>query len=87
MGKAVQLGIERKTWTRQDLVLSTKLFFGDLVPEDHPDYVKTRKRVNRIGLSRKHIIEGMKTSLARMNVRSSLFRLVVVYLAVLVGQP
>ena len=71
MGKAVAKGIESKVWTRADLVLSTKLFFGDMVPEDHKDFVQHRKRINRVGLSRKHIVEGMKASLKRMNVCTS----------------
>lgn len=64
MGKAVQLGLEKGTWEREDLILSTKLFFGAKVPE-------FGMRMNRIGLSRKHIIEGMKASLKRMQVRQA----------------
>lgn len=68
-GQAYQMGLDKKLWTRSDLVLSTKLFFGALRSEGHPDYNPHQKRVNRIGLSRKHIFEGMKDSLERMNVR------------------
>lgn len=54
MGKAIALGVEKGTWTREDLVVSTKIFFG------------TKPGVNNKGLSRKHIIEGTRASLARM---------------------
>lgn len=60
MGDAVRLGIKRGAWDRQDLVLTTKIMFGG----------DTRGRkslaVNRTGLSRKHIIEGLQASLQRM---------------------
>lgn len=51
MGKA----IKKIGWKQQDLVLSTKIFWGG----DGP---------NEIGLSRKHIIEGMDASLKRMGI-------------------
>jgi voltage-dependent potassium channel beta subunit len=51
MGKA----IKKAGWKRQDLVLSTKIFWGGDGPNDK-------------GLSRKHIIEGMEASLKRMEV-------------------
>lgn len=41
---------------REDFVISTKIFFG----------AKGDKTVNRIGLSRKHLIEGIKASLKRL---------------------
>ena len=41
-------------WERDDLVLSTKIFFG------------YKKGPNNTGLSRKHIVEGTKASLKRM---------------------
>uniref|UniRef100_A0A6S8EN58 NADP-dependent oxidoreductase domain-containing protein n=1 Tax=Aplanochytrium stocchinoi TaxID=215587 RepID=A0A6S8EN58_9STRA len=69
MGEAVALGIERNAWTREDLVLSTKIFFGSMPPRGSSGYVKSRKSVNRIGLSRKHIIEGTKASLRRMKLK------------------
>jgi voltage-dependent potassium channel beta subunit len=50
MGKA----IKRAGWKRSELVLSTKIFWG---PGDG---------VNDTGLSRKHIIEGLDASLARL---------------------
>lgn len=59
MGDAVRLGIERGDWDRQDLVLTTKIMFG-------ADTKKTSIPVNRVGLSRKHIIEGLQASLQRM---------------------
>jgi len=46
MGEAIKLGIANGDWQREDLVVSTKVFFG------------TRAGPNNVGLSRKHIIEG-----------------------------
>ncbi|HNT23628.1 MAG TPA: aldo/keto reductase [Anaerolineales bacterium] len=45
--------IKKMGWKRSDLVISTKIFWGGRVP-------------NATGLSRKHIIEGMDASLARL---------------------
>jgi voltage-dependent potassium channel beta subunit len=45
--------IRKAGWKRSDLVISTKLFWGGREP-------------NQTGLSRKHIIEGAKASLARL---------------------
>ncbi len=45
--------IKKAGWKRTDLVLSTKIFWGG-------------KGVNDVGLSRKHIIEGTKASLKRL---------------------
>ncbi len=45
--------IRDKGWNRTDLVLSTKIFWGGKGPNDQ-------------GLSRKHIIEGMESSLRRL---------------------
>jgi len=45
--------IKKAGWKQKDLVLSTKIFWGGDGPND-------------IGLSRKHIIEGMDNSLKRM---------------------
>jgi voltage-dependent potassium channel beta subunit len=55
-GIAIQRGIKEGLWTREDLVLTTKIFFG------------TKSGPNAKGLSRKHLIEGTKASLARMQV-------------------
>ena len=44
MGKAVAMGMEQEVWTREDLVLSTKIFFGALVPKHHKDYKPHRKK-------------------------------------------
>ncbi|OWZ10307.1 Voltage-gated potassium channel subunit beta [Phytophthora megakarya] len=58
MGGAIKKGIANGTWSREDLVVTTKIFCGfkDLFgcgPNDQ-------------GLSRKHIVEGMKASLKRL---------------------
>ncbi|RYP64508.1 hypothetical protein DL769_006646 [Monosporascus sp. CRB-8-3] len=53
MGKA----IKKFGWKRNDLVISTKLYWGQAFG-DNP--------VNNRGLSRKHVIEGMAGSLARL---------------------
>lgn len=45
--------IKKAGWKRSDLVISTKIFWGGRGPNDR-------------GLSRKHIIEGMKASLERL---------------------
>ncbi|KAE9014768.1 putative voltage-gated potassium channel subunit beta [Phytophthora rubi] len=55
MGKVVKAGIERGAWSREDLVISTKLFFG------------TKSGPNDVGNSRKHIVEGMEASLKRFD--------------------
>eukprot|EP00045_Choanoeca_perplexa_P006305 m.53601 g.53601 ORF g.53601 m.53601 type:complete len:362 (-) comp13573_c0_seq1:59-1144(-) len=53
MGEAIQMGIDQKVWERDDLVVTTKIFFG------------TKKGKNAKGLSRKHLIEGTRASLKR----------------------
>jgi aryl-alcohol dehydrogenase-like predicted oxidoreductase len=59
LGQIVRAGIERGVWSREDLVLSTKIFFGvkGLSGGGGP---------NGVGLSRKHIVEGTKASLKRL---------------------
>jgi len=47
--------IKRQGWKRSDLVISTKIFFGD-----------GSTGPNSNGLSRKHLIEGVQASLARL---------------------
>jgi len=54
MGASIRMGLERGTWTRAQLVVTTKIFFG------------TGPGHNAKGLSRKHIIEGAKASLERL---------------------
>lgn len=51
MGQA----LKELDWPRDEFVLSTKIFFGT-----------KRKEPNTRGLSKKHIIEGLKSSLARL---------------------
>lgn len=57
MGEAIQLGLQRGTWDREDLVVSTKIYFGGRGAKD---------KLNSLGLSRKHLYEGLKASLKRM---------------------
>ncbi len=47
--------LEKLGWNRSDYVLSTKLFWGGKGP-------------NKTGLSRKHLLEGIKASLGRLQV-------------------
>ncbi|KAG7395263.1 Voltage-gated potassium channel subunit beta-2 [Phytophthora boehmeriae] len=60
MGKIVNAGIERKLWSREDLVISTKIFFGAKM-------FSGGGGPNDTGLSRKHIVEGTKASLKRFD--------------------
>jgi voltage-dependent potassium channel beta subunit len=58
LGGAIKRGIAHKLWSREDLVISTKLFYGSKgVLTAGP---------NDIGLTRKHIVEGAKASLGRL---------------------
>merc|ERR1719191_559499 len=58
MGQAIKMGIEQGVWERKDLVISTKLFGGTRDPAiNNP---------NLLGLSRKHLTEGILESLKRM---------------------
>jgi len=52
MGRA----LERAGWSRSDLVISTKIFWGGPGPND-------------LGLSRKHIVEGTEAALERLKLR------------------
>lgn len=56
MGQAIQRGIDEGIWVREDLVITTKIFFGTSRPG----------KPNSQGLSRKHVVEGMKNSLKRI---------------------
>jgi aryl-alcohol dehydrogenase-like predicted oxidoreductase len=47
--------LKELAWPRDEYVLSTKIFFGT-----------GRKEPNTFGLSRKHIVEGLKSSLERL---------------------
>ncbi|ETP26993.1 hypothetical protein F441_00446 [Phytophthora nicotianae CJ01A1] len=48
MGVAIKKGIAKGTWSREDLVITTKIFFGS-------NDVMTKSSPNAQGLSRKHI--------------------------------
>ncbi|KAE9036679.1 putative voltage-gated potassium channel subunit beta [Phytophthora rubi] len=60
MGKIIATGVERGVWTREDLVVSTKIFFGTKHGGDQ------KAGPNEQGLSRKHIVEGTMASLQRL---------------------
>uniref|UniRef100_H3GA91 NADP-dependent oxidoreductase domain-containing protein n=1 Tax=Phytophthora ramorum TaxID=164328 RepID=H3GA91_PHYRM len=60
MGDAIKKGIEEGTWSREDLVITTKIFFG-------AGAFGSLMGPNEQGLSRKHIIEGTKASLKRLD--------------------
>lgn len=55
MGQAIARGVADGVWTREALVVTTKLFFGT-----------RRGGANAVGLSRKHIAEGLAASLQRL---------------------
>ncbi|GMF31620.1 unnamed protein product [Phytophthora fragariaefolia] len=60
LGGAIKKGIKEGFWTREDLVISTKIFPGIKgVLQGGP---------NDEGVSRKHIVEGLKASLRRLEV-------------------
>ncbi|KAL3657481.1 hypothetical protein V7S43_017626 [Phytophthora oleae] len=59
LGGAINKGIDAGVWSREDLVISTKIFCGSkgftgVGPNDQ-------------GNSRKHLVEGLKASLKRLN--------------------
>ncbi|TMW58868.1 hypothetical protein Poli38472_007013 [Pythium oligandrum] len=54
LGQVFHRGVENKLWTREDLVIATKIFTG------------TKEGPNARGLSRKHLVEGTKASLERL---------------------
>ena len=57
LGECIQTGMKRGLWERMDLVVSTKIHGGGRGPKD---------TINSIGLSRKHLYEGLKASLGRL---------------------
>ncbi|KAE8899951.1 hypothetical protein PF003_g16042 [Phytophthora fragariae] len=54
MGYAIRKGVAEGTWSHKDLVINTKIFSSKAGP-------------NAQGLSRKHIIEGTKAALKRLD--------------------
>ncbi|KAI1502853.1 putative voltage-gated K channel beta subunit [Biscogniauxia marginata] len=59
-GKSEQVmgeAIKKYGWKRNDIVISTKIYWGAAFGDN---------RVNNVGLSRKHVIEGMNASLKRL---------------------
>jgi aryl-alcohol dehydrogenase-like predicted oxidoreductase len=60
LGRIVSTGIERGAWTREDLVISTKLCWGT------KRFVEDGAKPNSQWLTRKHIVEGTKASLKRL---------------------
>ncbi|OWZ03276.1 Voltage-gated potassium channel subunit beta-2, partial [Phytophthora megakarya] len=59
MGAAIKKGIVEGTWSREDLVITTKIFFGS-------KGFTAKCGPNEQGLSRKHIVEGTKAALKRL---------------------
>eukprot|EP00035_Acanthoeca_spectabilis_P022526 m.444238 g.444238 ORF g.444238 m.444238 type:complete len:464 (+) comp19073_c0_seq1:90-1481(+) len=55
MGEVIADGIADGVWEREDLVITTKVFWGRPI-----------NNVNDVGLSRKHVIEGVLNSLKRL---------------------
>ncbi|KAG7375205.1 Voltage-gated potassium channel subunit beta-2 [Phytophthora pseudosyringae] len=58
MGGAIQKGIADGVWTREDLVITTKMFLGS------KGYLVSGP--NEQGVGRKHLVEGTRASLRRM---------------------
>jgi len=67
LGDSIRMGINQKVWEREDLVVITKLFFGALKEKGETGYDENLRTVNKFGLSRKHIVEGLRSSLKRLN--------------------
>ena len=61
MGKAIRLGIDRGYWVREDLVITTKIMYGTT-----GKFGSGAMAMNRTGLSRKHLYEGLRASLGRL---------------------
>ncbi|KAG7384649.1 Voltage-gated potassium channel subunit beta-2 [Phytophthora boehmeriae] len=68
MGAAIKKGITNGTWSREDLVITTKIFYGSKGFPEGPfgKGPENGLSANDQGLSRKHIVEGTKASLARL---------------------
>eukprot|EP00939_MAST-03C_sp_MAST-3C-sp1_P002154 g2154.t1 len=60
MGRIIKRGEKECVWKRSQLVITTKLFWGA------PRWLS---RPNEMGLSRKHVLEGMAASLRRLQLR------------------
>eukprot|EP01013_Petalomonas_cantuscygni_P011965 TRINITY_DN25660_c0_g1_i1.p1 TRINITY_DN25660_c0_g1~~TRINITY_DN25660_c0_g1_i1.p1 ORF type:complete len:374 (-),score=90.77 TRINITY_DN25660_c0_g1_i1:79-1200(-) len=60
MGDVIERGVKDGVWQREDLVVTTKIFFGAV-----PGKPGVRGP-NAMGLSRKHIVEGLTASLRRL---------------------
>jgi len=65
VGQVIKRGITNGVWSREDLVISTKIYLGTKVPLD---LTKAQNIIapNSLGLGRKHLIEGIKASLGRL---------------------
>ncbi|GMF24647.1 unnamed protein product [Phytophthora lilii] len=59
-GIAIKKGIAEGTWGCKDLVITTKIYFG---AQQLTEAAETNER----GLSRKHVVEGIKVSLKRLD--------------------
>ncbi|KAG6616502.1 putative voltage-gated potassium channel subunit beta [Phytophthora cinnamomi] len=68
MGAAINKGIAEGTWSREDLVVTTKIFYGSKGFPEGPfgKGPETGVPPNEQGLSRKHIVEGTKAALKRL---------------------
>eukprot|EP00484_Ammonia_sp_Unknown_P030251 CAMPEP_0197031610 /NCGR_PEP_ID=MMETSP1384-20130603/10575_1 /TAXON_ID=29189 /ORGANISM="Ammonia sp." /LENGTH=365 /DNA_ID=CAMNT_0042461167 /DNA_START=24 /DNA_END=1121 /DNA_ORIENTATION=- len=55
-----------KTWRRSDLVITTKIFFGPQAGNLALSPDRSKVGVNELGLTRKHLMEGIRDSLQRM---------------------
>ncbi|RLN55957.1 hypothetical protein BBJ29_007742 [Phytophthora kernoviae] len=58
MGAAIKMGVDNGTWSREDLVITTKIYLGS------KGFVGAGP--NDQGIGRKHIAEGTKASLSRL---------------------
>ncbi|KAG7375713.1 Voltage-gated potassium channel subunit beta-2 [Phytophthora pseudosyringae] len=68
MGTAIKEGVHEGVWSREDLVITTKIFYGSLGFPEGPFGKGPASGLpsNAQGLSRKHIVEGTKASLERL---------------------